>query len=208
MQQPLLYVGTWCYMEMSTEQAATMSRRRALLTDRERELLASDDLAGQELDYRYQAASRVRNKIEDELTEDIDILAEHHPQLLTELREVVCDENDGMINASHFFTHEDTPVQIGLHFDDDHPEQDGASVLRVHWQVGDSIGSNGQFERMPDGQARLHFDVKDEQYPTFDGEPVESIPMPRGIADQLYEEVNRARGFMTMPTPLQEEESE
>jgi len=68
-----------------------MARRRALLTDRERELLASDD--EEEREYRYQAASRIRNKIEDELTRDVEILEEHHPTLLRELREVVCKES-------------------------------------------------------------------------------------------------------------------
>lgn len=63
--------------------------RRALLTDRERELIEggseSDD------DLRYQAISRVRRKIEDELTTDVEILREHHPDLYEELRESVCD---------------------------------------------------------------------------------------------------------------------
>jgi len=68
----------------------SMGRRRALLTDRERELLASNDEG--EKEYRYQAASRIRNKIEDELTEDIQILEEHHPDLLDELRDVVCGD--------------------------------------------------------------------------------------------------------------------
>lgn len=77
-------------MATQAEQSAEMSRRRALLTDRERELLASDDK--DEREYRYQAASRIRNKIEDELTEDIEILDEHHPELARELRDVVCEE--------------------------------------------------------------------------------------------------------------------
>lgn len=67
-----------------------MGRRRALLTDRERELLASED--EDEKEYRYQAASRIRNKIQDELTDDIEILEEHHPELLADLKEVVCDD--------------------------------------------------------------------------------------------------------------------
>ena len=72
----------------TAENAQTMSRRRALLTDRERELIAGENVTDDT--YRYQAASRIRNKIEDELTEDIEILREHHPQLLSELRNVVC----------------------------------------------------------------------------------------------------------------------
>ena len=65
-----------------------MSRRRAVLTDRERELIA-DEEAG---DRRYQAISRVRRKISEELVEDIDLLENHHPKLLEEMRDVVCEE--------------------------------------------------------------------------------------------------------------------
>jgi len=65
-----------------------MSRRRALLTDRERELIADESNDNQ----RYVAISRVRNKIEDELPEDIELLREHHPKLLAELEAVVCDD--------------------------------------------------------------------------------------------------------------------
>lgn len=66
-----------------------MVTRRALLTDRERELLESENEANDDL--RYQAISRVRRKIQDELTTDVDVLQEHHPDLYDELREVVCD---------------------------------------------------------------------------------------------------------------------
>jgi hypothetical protein len=65
-----------------------MGRRRALLTDRERELIADED----EEDQRYVAISRVRTKIHDELPEDIELLQEHHPDLYEELREIVCEE--------------------------------------------------------------------------------------------------------------------
>lgn len=63
------------------------------MTDRERELLASED--SEEDDYRYQAASRIRRKIGKELTEDIRILEEHHPKLLEELRDVTCPDREG-----------------------------------------------------------------------------------------------------------------
>ncbi|WP_345782049.1 hypothetical protein [Natronococcus sp. A-GB1] len=75
---------------MQPENTGDMARRRAILTDRERELIASDDT--EEKEYQYQAASRVRNKIHDELPTDIDILEENHPELLKELREVVCED--------------------------------------------------------------------------------------------------------------------
>lgn len=65
-----------------------MARRRALLTDRERELLNADEKSAR----YYQAVSRIRRKINEELPEDIDLLNKHHSDLHGELREVVCGE--------------------------------------------------------------------------------------------------------------------
>ena len=64
-----------------------MAGRRALLTDREREIIAGD--ADVSDSYRYQTISRVRNRFE-RLAGDLDAL-ESHGGLLEELREVVCD---------------------------------------------------------------------------------------------------------------------
>jgi len=61
-----------------------------MLTDTERELLDSDEKS----DRYYQAVSRIRRKIDDELSTDIEILEENHPELLEELREVVCEDKD------------------------------------------------------------------------------------------------------------------
>ncbi|MDB2243027.1 hypothetical protein [Halorubrum ezzemoulense] len=60
-----------------------------MLTDTERELLESDEKS----DRYYQAVSRVRRKIDEELTDDIRLLEENHPELLTELREIVCEDD-------------------------------------------------------------------------------------------------------------------
>jgi len=65
-----------------------VTRRRALLTDRERELLKDEDAENQ----RYVAISRVRTKIKEELTEDLEILQQHHPDLYDELLKVVCED--------------------------------------------------------------------------------------------------------------------
>ncbi|SDG03853.1 hypothetical protein SAMN04488067_11347 [Halorubrum xinjiangense] len=65
-----------------------MARTRALLTETERNHLRSENSNSQ----RYQAISRIRNRIDDELATDIDILREHHPELYEELRETVCNE--------------------------------------------------------------------------------------------------------------------
>lgn len=67
-----------------------MAKTRALLTETEREQIAGEH--GR--DRKYQATSRVRGRIEDELVNDVEILAEHHPDLLEELREVVCEGQD------------------------------------------------------------------------------------------------------------------
>lgn len=65
-----------------------MAKTRALLTETEREQIAGEH--GD--DRRYQATSRVRRRLNEELTTDLAVLEEHHPDLLAELREVVCDE--------------------------------------------------------------------------------------------------------------------
>jgi N-methylhydantoinase B/oxoprolinase/acetone carboxylase alpha subunit len=63
-----------------------MARSRALITEKERE-----HIAGEHGDRRkYEAVSRVRARINDELTTDIEVLESNHPELLEELRDIVC----------------------------------------------------------------------------------------------------------------------
>lgn len=62
---------------------------RALLTEREREILAGE--ADVSDNYRYRVVSRVRTKY-DALKSDAALLKEHHPDLLAELRDAVCAE--------------------------------------------------------------------------------------------------------------------
>lgn len=66
--------------------------RRALLTDRERELIEGGDSIDDDL--RYQAISRVRRKIKDELSTDVELLRDNNTELYNELREAICEEND------------------------------------------------------------------------------------------------------------------
>jgi hypothetical protein len=65
-----------------------MARTRGLLTERDRELLTNEDAESR----RYQAISEVRARINDEISTDVEILEEHHPELLEEFRNVVCQE--------------------------------------------------------------------------------------------------------------------
>jgi hypothetical protein len=64
-----------------------MAKTRALLTETEREQIAGEH--GD--DRRYQAVSRIRSRINDELTTDVEILREHHPDLYEDLQEVTCE---------------------------------------------------------------------------------------------------------------------
>lgn len=75
---------------MAEHQYQRMAKTRALLTEKEREQIAREH--GD--DRRYQATSRARSRIHEELTTDVAVLREHHPDLLEELREVVCENNE------------------------------------------------------------------------------------------------------------------
>lgn len=65
-----------------------MSIGRGLLTQGEREYLR-----GESSDQRmYEARSRFRARIEGPVTEDIELLEQHQPELLEEIREIVCED--------------------------------------------------------------------------------------------------------------------
>lgn len=62
---------------------------RALLTEAERKHISGESGEKQR---QYEATSRVRRRIKEQLTEDVALLEEHDPDLLNELREVVCGD--------------------------------------------------------------------------------------------------------------------
>jgi len=66
-----------------------VARTRALLTENDREVLAGEK--GDQNRHRN-VKWEVESRIADELPGDVELLAEHHPDLLKELREVVCEE--------------------------------------------------------------------------------------------------------------------
>lgn len=72
---------------MTESQADGMARTRALMTETEREQIAGEDTEQR----KYEATSRVRRRINEELRRDVKLLEEHHADLLEELREVVCE---------------------------------------------------------------------------------------------------------------------
>ena len=72
---------------MVESESVVMADRRALLTEREREIIsgAADDISDE---YRYQTVSRVRSRLQ-RLDDDIEAL-EAHDTLADELRDIVC----------------------------------------------------------------------------------------------------------------------
>jgi len=70
-----------------------MARSRGLITFSERDRISGkEDVADSK---RHQAVSRVRRRIHEELSEEVELLKEHHPQLLSELRDEVCEVEGG-----------------------------------------------------------------------------------------------------------------
>ena len=74
--------------ENGGEPPVEMGRYRAIMTDTDRKHITSESDPSQ--DQKDQAVYRVRQRIHEELPEDIDVLEEHRPDVLKELREVVC----------------------------------------------------------------------------------------------------------------------
>ena len=63
-----------------------MTEGRGLLTEREREALAGEDSDS----YKYKTRTYFRRRLE-KVESDIELLDEHDPELLNELRRVVCE---------------------------------------------------------------------------------------------------------------------
>lgn len=68
-----------------------MARTRALMTKTDREQIANKEAVDE--NKRYQAISRVRSRIQEELPKDVELLRKHHPELYEELSEVVCEDS-------------------------------------------------------------------------------------------------------------------
>ena len=77
---------------MGSNKTSSMGRYRAVMTETDREYISGEGDATEH--QRQQSVTRVRSRITQELPRDIEILAEHRPDLLDELREVVCEEGE------------------------------------------------------------------------------------------------------------------
>lgn len=87
---------------MPDTESDQMAKRRALLTDAEREILAGErDVKD---NYRYSVESRVRTRIRDELAEDVDTLRTHYPEIFDDMADVVCK------GASQFTARDDQKI--------------------------------------------------------------------------------------------------
>ena len=74
-----------------TETADVMSEEgRALLTDREREIISGE--ADVSDNYEYKVRSVVRNRIRKRLGDDVEFLAEHFPEVHEMIVNEVCDD--------------------------------------------------------------------------------------------------------------------
>jgi len=74
---------------MSSENT-TMTTGRALTTETERKYLRGEE--GKQR--MYEARSRVRARIREQLANDAELFEEEAPQLLEELRAVVCEDDE------------------------------------------------------------------------------------------------------------------
>lgn len=71
-----------------------MTEGRGLLTDREREALMGEDSSDT---YRYKTRTYARRRLE-KLERDVEVMEEHAPDLLDELRAIVCEEENADVD--------------------------------------------------------------------------------------------------------------
>lgn len=64
---------------------------RALMTKREREIISGE--ADVTTNYQYKVQSLVRNRVQKKLSDDVDVLEEHFPEVYEMIVEEVCDRD-------------------------------------------------------------------------------------------------------------------
>lgn len=72
-------------------EAHPMTDGRALLTDREREILAGDAEVSD--NYRYKVESTARQRVR-KIGKDVEVLQTHYPEIFAELERTVCEPDE------------------------------------------------------------------------------------------------------------------
>lgn len=178
---------------MVAAKQSTMGDRRALLTDREREIVAGE--ADVTDDYRYQTISRVRARF-DRLAGDIEAM-EKHGALADDLRERVCSDLEGDPasvdiaggDSSDAQTERQTPVETVEPEPESHSHREAAErAVDQNWKetwdgrredaVRDLLGL---FDWLADQDGAQQKGDFLEQYPKFAGPyPSEEFPQAGG----------------------------
>lgn len=79
-------------MEAAEHRTDMPDAGRALLTEREREILSGD--ADVTDNYRYKVQSTVRNRIRRHLADDLELLAEHFPEAWELVIASACEDQE------------------------------------------------------------------------------------------------------------------
>lgn len=114
---------------MATEsETPAMSQGRGLLTESERKALAGNASDS----YQYKTRSYFRDRL-DKLADDVGVLKEHDPELLEELRDVVCEDTASEVREQVQPSASEEPA---VEFRDEseesaEPQQDTPSVERA-----------------------------------------------------------------------------
>lgn len=157
---------------MSTEPQTVSMARRALLTDGEREALIDPESR----ENPYVTVSRVRKKIQEQLPRDVEILEEHHPGLLDELRDVVCPDAERIAGGDSSEPQEDSePAEYDTFEETDdefggdartvpgwEPDPDDESELLDRLGHVDLPGSGTSLQRRKENIVRLYQALREQ----------------------------------------------
>jgi len=79
-------------MAASPSELVVTDEGRALLTEREAEIISGE--ADVSDNYRYKVQSTVRNRVRKHLGDDVEILQEHFPEVYELVLKEVCEDDD------------------------------------------------------------------------------------------------------------------
>lgn len=130
------------YFRMCADVRSKMAKTRAIMTETERKRIAGQEDV--EEIKKYQAISRVRRRIEEELSLDVAILREHHPELLEELRDVVCGREPEQDIAEYGLSEDEMP-----NLSEEAKEQ--VETSRQEFEEGDHVSVEGPTETEDSG---------------------------------------------------------